>query len=117
MHSMNDFPIAATALTVLYALLCLAVIAIWAQPQRVRPWHARLRPALFAHDRVMAMRELWQDLTLSAGGLAAIAFTLGALATALGCVLLALIGLAARAVSDDILAMHAAKSEPTDRTP
>ena len=117
MHSMNDFPIVATVLTGLYALLCFAVIAIWAQPQRVRPWHARLLTSLFAHDRVMAMRELWQDLTLSAGGLAAIALTLDALATALGCVLLALIGLAARAVGDDIVAVHAATSAQAERTP
>ena len=47
---------------------------------------------------------MWRDLALSASGLAVIAYEEDAFAASLGLLMLALVGLAARAIGDDILA-------------
>ena len=91
-------------LTMLYALLCIVFLVIWAKPALLRHFGIKPPRRLFARTRIERLRELWRDLALSASGLAVIAYEEDAFAASLGLLMLALVGLAARAIGDDILA-------------
>lgn len=92
------------ALTLLYAPLCVVFVVIWARPGLLRRWRIPLPPRFFAPSRVHRLRELWRDLVLSASALALFAYEEGAFSAALGLLMLALAGLAAQALGDDLLA-------------
>ncbi len=92
------------ALTLLYALLCIVFLIIWARPALLRHFGVTPPRRIFARARIERLRDLWRDLALSASGLAVIAYEEDAFAASLGLLMLALFGLAARAIGDDILA-------------
>lgn len=100
-------------LTMIYALLCVVFLMIWARPALLRQFGVKPPRRLFARARIERLRELWRDLALSASGLAVIAFEEDAFAASLGLLMLALVGLAARAIGDDILANGGGTSSDT----
>ena len=92
----------ALALSLLYALLCLVFALIGWRPALLRRWRIKLPALWFAPNRMARFEDAWRDLAVSAGALSAMAFGLEAYAAALGLLMLALIGLAALSVNDDI---------------
>ena len=102
---MNDWiNVIGIALSLLYALLCLGLTLLWSRPQLIRRCRVKLPQRVFSPAKVIRLREAWRDLELAACALAAMAFAEDAFEAVLGLLMLALVGLAAQAIGDDILA-------------